>query len=214
MDYHEFIVNNAFSLQIVSEKIQHKKTFKELSAHYNLHIEIITRKYYMFLMALYDLYTTYLENSLPNGFKDMRFEILDFYNSEVAAIVYLERTYNDQLNIYRNGISPVIADMCPDIIPFRKIDSEELHALEQGILMERDLKKRTYAYIGNKFNVTKEKAFSIYNIYYHNKLLAAISVIQPKVDFNFTHYIFRHSGNSKTKWELIKREYGELLDKS
>lgn len=114
------------------------------------------------------------------------------------------------LHTFKNGIPIIMLDNVPT---FRRISPKKLQKYEQIILLEKNNKKKTFAVIANELKLTQEKVNAIYQSYYHKKIMAAIEIINPLVDFDFHEYIFSCSHYANKRWEIIQKDYKNLITK-
>lgn len=207
MRYNEFIKNNKKNIEIVMLRHQ-GKTFKEISNHFNLSASRIRERYQTFIYNLYLCYNHYLtsieiEINIHN--------ILHFYESVSISVAYLEKTFEEHLNSFRNGAPPIVFGYCKEFPSYRILTEQQICYLEKKIIEEKIQKNKKEADIAKELDLTKEKVSSIYNYYIHKKVIIAIERIQPSVDFSFKHFIYDYSNYPTTRWKLIVSKYGKFV---
>lgn len=206
MDYMEFMNRNKLDYEIV--KLKHAgKTFQEIGNQYKLCGAGIAHKYRKFLFRLFKCYHQFLSS---NGIMDA-YEFLEFYVSIAITIAYMEHVHDDSLSVLRHGEPPLLAEFYTDIPPFRNLTEGQVKTFETRIVEEKDQQNKTYADIGKALNLTADKVKRMYQFYYHQKCLKAIEIIEPKVDFSFIDYIFDYSYYPQVRWQLIVKEYSDLV---
>lgn len=211
MTYEKFVEDNSLNYQILEMKLNQGKSYREIANSLNRSIATIGQRYRMFSWSLYRCYFRYLKSI---GLAVDASDIINFYEAASKAIAYLEKTYSEPLNAFREGKPPVFLENVKDLIPYRKLTKRQLLNLEKKVVEAREIQSRTFVDIGNELKITWEKARRIYDHYYHKKVLEAIGRIEPNTD---TNYIFAFSYKSRVRWELIARDYPnvvqDLIDK-
>lgn len=77
--------------------------------------------------------------------------------------------------------------------------------------MARNIHDENFSDIGKQLRLTQRKAQAIYCHYYHKKVMKAIRIIEPNVDFDFSKYIYDSSVSSYQQWQLIASEYPDMV---
>lgn len=205
MTYEKFVEDNNLNYQILEMKLNQGKSYREIANSLNRSIATIGQRYRIFSWNLYTCYFRYL-NSI--GISVDASDIIDFYSATSKAIAYLEKTYSEPLNTFRGDKPPVFLENVKDLIPYRKLTEKQLLNLEKKVVVAREVQRRTFIDIGKELKITGEKARRIYDLYYHKKVLEAIGRIEPNTD---TNYIFDFSNNSRIRWELLARDYPNVV---
>lgn len=209
MTFKEFMARYAQNADITA-RVQQGQTYAQIGDHYGITRENIRMRYRGFTVKLSQLYEQHLYKVLENK-ADLRTEfaqIAHFYWNGLYVIAYLEQKYESILNEFREGL-PAQATVSP--IPFRQLSEEAEKILTIKIIEEHEKHKKGFTQIGQETGLTREKANRLYELYYHAKVLAAIPVIEPHVDFSFFNYITKLNTSSRNKWEKVVNEYGHFL---
>lgn len=205
MTYEKFVEDNSLNYRILEMKLSQGKSYSEIANNFNRSKSTVRERYQTFSWSLYRCYLQYLESI---GINIDSLDIINFYENISNSIAYLEKAYSEPLNIFRAGKPPVFLESVKDLVPYRKLSERQLLNLEKKIVETRENQGRTFVDIGKKLKITTEKARRIYDFYYHKKVLEVIRRIDPNID---TNYIFSFSNSSYIRWELIKREFPNLV---
>lgn len=205
MTYEKFVEDNSLNYQILEMRLCQGKSFSEIANIFNRNISTVRQRYQTFSWSLYKCYLWYLKSI---GFHIDALDIFDFYENISNAVAYLEKTYSEPLNIFRAGRPPLFLEGVKDFVPYRKLSERQLLNLEKKIVEARENQNRTFVDIGKNLKITSEKTRWIYDYYYHKKVLEAIRRIELNID---TNYIFAFSNNSRIRWNLITRDFPDLI---
>lgn len=208
VEFEKLIEKQRKNYSIVILKNQQEKTFKEIAKQLNVSVSCVKQRHNDFLYDLYNLYIEYLNSKQIE--LECR-EIYKFYKTICLSIAYLEKEYKGYLDLFRNGEPPIILQSYTDIPPFRKLTKEKNLELEKRILKAREQQKRTFSDIGKEYGLSKEKAKSIYDLYYYKKVVIAHKRIKEARNYPIKEFIYSHYVSPKSKWQFIVNEYKELV---
>lgn len=207
MNYEEFIEKYAENRKIVMLKHQ-KNTYKAIAKLLNISSQRVRQRYFDFCYKLYRCYCFHLESI---QIEIDRSDILTFYNSIQMAIAYLEKTYKESLNVFRQGEPPIMFGYYKTFPTYRRLTDKQLLNLEKRIVDAKINQNKIYGEIGRELKLTNEKVKHIFDFYYHKKIITAIELIEPTVDFCFSDYIYKYSHSPQLRWKRIVEEYTELV---
>ncbi|MCI9274089.1 MAG: hypothetical protein HFE39_09090 [Clostridiales bacterium] len=208
MNYEKFVEDNSLNYQILEMKFKQGKSYKEIAGELNKSIITIGQRYRMFRWSLYTCYYRYLKSiGLEVDAKDIR----NFYQSSSHAVAYLEKTYSEALTLFRGDETPVFLENVKNLPPYRKLTDRQVLNLEKKIVKAREGQGRTFADIGKELKITKEKTRRIYGHYYHKKVMKALDRIEAHTGNEGSYFIFDYSDSSRKRWELIVKDYPDLV---
>lgn len=208
MSYEKFVEDNGLNYQILEMKFKQGKSYKEIADALNKSIVTIGQRYRMFSWSLYRCYIRYLKSI---GLEVNATDISNFYESSSHAVAYLEKTYSEALKLFRGDKPSVFLENVKTLPPYRKLTDRQLLNLEKKIVKARESQDRTFVDIGKELKITGEKARWLYDHYYHKKVIKALDRIEAHTESNFSYYIFDYSNYSHKRWELIIRDYSDLV---
>lgn len=208
MTYEKFVADNSLNYKILEMKFKQGKSYREIATILNTSTGTIGQRYRMFSWSLYRCYFQYLKSI---GLKVDATDIKNFYESSSHAIAYLEKTYNEELNIFRGGKPPVFLKIIKSLPPYRKLTDRQLLNLEKKIVKARESQTKTFVDIGKELKITPQKARWIYNHYYHKKVIAALDKIKAHTGNDLSYFIFNYSYYPHKRWELLVRDYPDLV---
>lgn len=163
----DFIVGNyKTAYDILSLKHQQGKTYKKVVQQYNIRITYIVQTYRNFYILImfyhYSLKTTKRKPTIR--------EIHDLYYIPEFIVTYYEKMYKQELNILRNGESPLILDS-HDFPDYRNLSDDEILKFEKIILKVIRRQHRKFTDIAKKLDIIKEKTLKIYRQYFNKKVI-------------------------------------------
>lgn len=208
MTYEKFIEENSLNYKILEMKFKQGKSHREIATALNKSTNTIGEHYRMFSWSLYLCYFRYLESI---GLEVDAMDIEDFYENSVHAVSYLEKTYSEELNSFRGGRPPVFIQNIKSLPPYRKLTDRQVFNLEKKIVKARESQGRTFLDIGKELKITWEKARHMYRNYYHRKVMEALDRIKEQTGNDLSNFIFEYSHYSYKRWELIVRDYFDLV---
>ena len=164
MGFKTFMAQYESHYQITTLRLKQEMTYREISELFHVSITRIRQKYRRFLWALLRFYCLYIVKiTKDNNFKNHMEEVLDFYHIPLYTIAYLETTYKEILDIFRDGFPLVAAIRFP---AFRKISPSMENRLMSQVVHARDTDKKDFRTIGQDLDLTREKVISLYDHYY------------------------------------------------
>lgn len=208
MSYEKFVEDNSLNYQILEMKFKQGKSYSEIAEILNKSIGNVGQRYRMFSWSLYRCYAAYLKSI---GIKVDATDISNFYESSSYAVAYLEKTYSESLNLFRGDKSPVFLENVESLPPYRKLTDRQLLNLEKKIVKARESQGRTFVDIGKELKMTREKTRWMYNHYYHKKVMLALERIEAYMGKEVLYFIFNYSNCSRKRWELIVKDYPDLV---
>ncbi|MCI9598883.1 MAG: hypothetical protein HFE75_16730 [Firmicutes bacterium] len=208
MTYEKFIENNSLDYKILEMKFKQGKSHRDIAIALNKSISTIGEHYRMFSWNLYVCYFRYLTSI---GLEVDAMSIRDFYESSSHAVAYLEKTYSEELNLFRGGRPPVFLENVKSLPPYRKLTNRQSMNLEKKIVQARERQGRTFLDLGKELKITPEKAQHMYRSYYHRKVMEALNRIKAQTGKDLSNFIFEYSHYSYKRWELIVRDYSDLV---
>lgn len=194
-------------LQLVE---QQDKSYKDISKILSLSKSRIAQIYREAKKMQLKAYISHINEASENkiDYKEIYKFIMLSYGHIKYGGTYLEKEYYTILHEFRNGEPgseyfikdlPMIIDDC---------ESNDDVLLQIVLMKEKD--KMSFKEIGNRLNLTKEKASHLYEHYYHRKIIAAQQTILEKTQINIffnTHL----TGASKMQWQWVLDSFGDLL---
>lgn len=208
MEYEKLIEKHKAGYEIAYLKYCEGIGYKEIAKKFHCSNCSARERHQKFL---YDLLDFYIEGLQDMHIEVNKWDLYDFYQSILLITAYLEKTYATFLRFLRHNHPPVIPENYVDFPPYREITEEKILEYEKYILEAVEQHKRKYADIGQALGLSKEKALNIYNNYYHKKVRTALDKIRPIVGNFIDEYVYNSSYSSYKRWNLLVREYPELM---
>lgn len=206
MNYLEFIERHKEKYEVVKLRCE-GKTFKEIGNEFNLCEAGAKYRNRMFISGLYHCYVKFLENK---GIKNVD-KIWDFYVDTAITVAAMEKIYNEQLSLFRQGNAPLLSIYYKDIPHYRELTKSQIVDLEKIIVGAKKRQMKSYAEIGKMLDLTNRKIKDMYQSYYHRKVKRAVDIVQPTVGFDYFDYLCDYSYYPQIRWKLILEEYSDLV---
>lgn len=206
MTYKEIIEKNNVGFQ-VHQMLKQGKSYNEIASCLGRKVSLVREKYKTFSYEMYQCYLKYLL-SIGISIKDK--EIFDFYRSTDYFNAYLEKSYSKELNIFRDGNSPLFLDPT-NYLPYRNLSKEQEKVIQKKILEARNQQKKTYYTIAKELKLTTEKTRWMYDIYYHRKIMTALTRLPHIDNYSLWKSLHNHSTSTYTRWNLIVKEFPDIV---
>lgn len=202
--------------EIMLLRDQYANTFTDISRRYGISTPCVIIHYKHILSLKLQYYINHLsivhghDNSeYFNNLSDTAFEC---YQHNKYIIAYFDKEYPDILRKYREGEPSMPDNFLRSLPPLRDTFSKRTVS---SIIRLREVEKLSYADIGKRLRMTKEKADSLYNHHYHVMFLALSEKIMKDTGYKDIrrkyHSMFR-VGNSKKKYDSLIMDYPEYSD--
>lgn len=192
-------------------------TFPDIAKEYGVSVGTIVDNYYKILRLKARYYVNHL--SIVHGYENSAYfreiwrSAYECYYSEKYVVAYFEKEYADILSEYRNGEPGMPERLLRDLPPLRNEFSK--HTISSVIRL-RETNGMTYAAIGKRLRMTKEKAEHLYNHFYHNlyyELSEKIMEVTGDKNLRDKYSKFFHVGYAKKKYDSLVKDYPELCKK-
>lgn len=204
MTYNDFIKKNSESFQI-HHMLKQGKSYKEIASCLGRRVSLVRAKHKTFSYEMYQCYLKYLI-SIGIQIED----IYDFYRNADYANAYLEKSYSQELNMFRDNNPPLFLEPTNDL-PYRNLSKEQEKVIQIIIVEARNQQKKTYYNIAKELKLTTEKTKWMYEIYYHQKIMKALKRLPHTDDFSLWKSLHNHSTSTYTRWNLIVKEYPDIV---
>lgn len=189
-------------------------TFPDIARKYGVSVGTIRSNYSKILWFKIRYYVNHL--SIVHGYENSVYfrkiwcSAFECYASEKYVVTYFEKEYADILSEYRNGEPGMPVHLLRDLPPLRNEFSK--HTISRVIIL-RETNGMTFAAIGKRLRMTKEKAKNLYNHYYH-VLYYELSekIMEVTGDKNLCDKYSKafHIGYAKKKYDCLVNDYPEL----
>lgn len=192
----------------------YENTFADIAGEYGVSVACIMSDYEKILLLKMQCYVNHL--SLVYGYEDTaHFRSIwssanDCYCSRKYIVAYFEKEYAAILSAYRNGEPGMPERFLQDLPPLRTKFSKQTVS---SVIRLRETDGMTYAAIGKRLRMTKEKAEHLYNSYYHNLYYTLTEkLIETTGDKNLRDKYRKNFqvGNGKKKYDCLINDYPEL----
>ena len=192
----------------------YNNTFVDIAKEYGVSTATIVSDYNKLLGWKLRYYVNHL--SIVYGYKDtVHFrkiwkDTLDCYCGIKYMVAYFEKEYADILKEYRNGEPGMPEQLLRDLPPLRNKFSKQTIS---SIIRLRETNGMTYAAIGKRLRITKEKTQDLYNHYYHDlfyQLSEKLIKITGDKDLRCKYHDAFQIGNGKKKYDCLLSDYPEL----
>lgn len=210
------IINNGRKYNVWVLRDVYDNTFSDIAKKYGVSVGTIVDNYNKILWLKVKYYVNHL--SIVHGYENTAHfskiwrSAYECYASAKYVVAYFEKEYADILSEYRNGEPGMPERILRNLPPFRNEFSK--HTISSVIRL-RETNGMTYAAIGKRLRMTKEKAGDLYIHYYHvlyyelsNKIMEITGDknLRDKYDEAF------HIGYAKKKYDCLVKDYPELCE--
>ncbi|MCI8842902.1 MAG: hypothetical protein HFF08_02170 [Oscillospiraceae bacterium] len=194
----------------------YNNTFADIAREYRVSVSTIVSDYEKILFLKTKYYINHL--SIVQGyentahFRKIWWSAFDCYCGIKYVVTYFEKEYADILKEYRNGEPGMPDEMIQALPPLRSKFNKRVIS---NIIYLRETEGLTYAAIGKRLRVTKEKANNLYNHYYHDlyfQLSERIMNITGDMDLRDKYQKAFHVGNGKKQYDCLVEDYPELCE--
>lgn len=191
-------------------------TFADIAREYGVSVGTILSNYHKILWLKVRYYVNHL--SIVHGYENTEYfkkiwrSAYECYVSEKYVVAYFEKEYADILSEYRNGEPGMPERLLRDLPPLRNEFSK--HTIS-SIIRLRETNGMTYAAIGKRLRMTKEKAEDLYNHHYHvlyYELSEELMKITGNNDLRDKYRKAFRVGCGKKKYDCLVNDYPELCD--
>ena len=194
----------------------YENTFVDIAKEYNVSVGTIISNYEKALYLKTKYYVNHLsivygyENTAH--FREIWRNALDCYCGRKYIVAYFEKEYADILEEYRNGEPGMPERILKALPPLRNNFSPRTIF---SIIRLRETDGLTYAAIGKRLRMTKEKAEELYNHHYHVlyfELSEKIMEVTGDIDLRDKYRKAFHVGRGKKKYDCLVADYPELCE--
>lgn len=191
-------------------------TFADIAREYGVSAATIISNYEKILFLKIKYYVNHL--SIVYGYEDTEHfteiwrNALDCYCGRKYVVAYFEKEYADILSEYRNGEPGMPERILHALPPLRNKFSTRTIS---SIIRLRETEGLTYAAIGKRLRLTKEKAEDLYNYHYHvlyYQLSEKIMEITGDKDLRDKYRKAFRVGNGKRKYDCLVKDYPEICE--
>jgi hypothetical protein len=195
----------------------YENTFVDIAKEYNVSVGTIVGNYEKALYLKTEYYVNHL--SIVYGYENTAHfrkiwrNALECYCGRKYIVAYFEKEYADILKEYRNGEPGMPKRILQSLPPLRnKFNMRTISC----IVRLRETEGLTYAAIGKRLRLTKEKAEDLYKHHYHvlyRQLSERIMEITGDMDLRDKYEKAFCIGNGKKKYNCLIEDYPELCEK-
>lgn len=191
-------------------------TFPDIAREYGVSVGTIRSNYDKILWLKISYYVNHL--SIVHGYENSAYfrkiwrSAYECYTSERYVVAYFEKEYADILREYRNGEPGMPEQLLRDLPPLRNGFTKQTVS---SIVRLRETNGMTYAAIGKRLRMTKEKAKDLHNHYYHTlyyELSEKIMEITGNKNLRDKYDNAFHIGYEKKKYDCLVKDYHELCE--
>ena len=191
-------------------------TFADIAKEYNVSVSTIIANYENMLFWKTRYYVNHL--SIVHGYENTThirkiwMNALDCYLGNKYIVAYFEKEYADILKEYRNGEPGMPKRILQSLPPLRTQFSMRTIS---SIIRLRETEGLTYAAIGKRLHMTKEKAEDLYNHHYHVlyfQLSERIMEVTGDMDLRDKYRNAFRVGSGKKKYDCLVADYPELCE--
>ena len=191
-------------------------TFADIAREYGVSVATIVDNYNKLLWLKVRYYVNHL--SIVHGYENTSYfrkiwsSAYDCYGGEKYVVAYFEKEYADILSEYRNGEPGMSERILLELPPLRNEFSKQTVS---SVIRLRETNGMTYAAIGKRLRMTKEKAEDIYQHYYHVLYLQLSEKLMEITGDNDLRRKYRDTfqvGSGKKKYDCLVHDYPELCE--
>jgi len=213
---YESLLNNGRKYDVWMLRDVYDNTFADIAREYNVSVPIIISNYEKILLLKMKYYVNHLSivHGYENGahFRKICTSALDCYCRRKYVVAFFEKEYADILKEYRNGEPGMPEQFLQDLPPFRNKFSVRTIS---SVVRLRETEGLTYADIGKRLRMTKEKAEHLYNDHYRVlfiQLLEKIMEITGDADLCDKYWKTFRIGSEKKKFDCLVADYPKLCE--
>lgn len=209
---YECLKENPVKYEIMLLRDLYDNSYADIAKEYELSTQRVMQNYYQVKLRQARLYIQHL--SIVHGydnttsFRELFNQAEDCYKDWQYAVAYLEKKYKTILDEYRAGEPGMPIDFLSKVPPLKKKWSNKMIS---EVIRLREVEKESYIEIGRKFNITKFKAESIYDYYYHRKFYAIIDDLKKKLGEKKGNQICDYYHRERS-WCKPKRRYDRICN--
>lgn len=191
---------------------QYGNSFTDIARQLKLSAKKTLEIYHRHKTKQINLYINHI--SVVLGYSDISqirkvYQLTDeFYQDRAYTCAYLEKEYQDILEIYRNGEPGMPQQFICSMPPLRyELTEKEIRC----IVALRETEKATFAEIAKKLGITVKKAKQVYHGYYHAQVLSLIHALQARAESSeeetaIWNYYFENNLSAKQRYELLTKK--------
>lgn len=189
-------------------------TFADIAREYGVSVACILNDYQKILSLKSRYYINHL--SIVYGYQDTEnfkkiwIDAINCYYGKKYVVAYFEKEYADVLSEYRQGEPGMPEQFLRDLPPFRNEFSKQTVS---SIIRLRETNGMTYAAIGKRLHMTKEKAENLYNHHYHilfHQLSEKLMKITGDIGLHRRYQDIFQVGSGKKRYDRLVNDYPEL----
>jgi len=191
-------------------------TFADIAKEYGVSVCTIIGNYEKLLFIKIKYYVNHLSvvygYGNTNHFMEIWRSALDCYRGRNYVAAYFEKEYADVLGEYRDGEPGMPERVLRDLPPLRTGFSRRTVS---SIIRLRETDGLTYAAIGKRLHMTKEKAEDLYNRHYHvlyYQLSEKIMEMTGDTGLRDKYQKAFRTGSERKKYDRLVRDYPELCE--
>ena len=190
------------------------KTPHEIASEYGVSVSCIISDYKKILLLKIQYYVNHL--SLVHGYEDTEHfrkiwgSASGCYRGKKYVVAYFEKEYADILSEYRDG-EPGLPEQFLQALPPLRMEFGKRTI--SRVIRLRETDGMTYAAIGKRLDMTKEKAEYLYNFHYYALYAALTEKLIVKTGNNDLRSKYQKNfqvGSGKKKYDCLLKDYPEL----
>lgn len=191
----------------------YNNSFTEIAKKYGISSSCVREKYIKIKTKKIVYYINHL--SIIFGYQDWKvfrnfYEAAEeCYAESRSVIAYFEKTYGEILEKYRAGEPGMPEEFIKALPPFQTKwdDKIILHIIDL-----HGKEKKTFIEIGTQLKMTKYKAMSLYDNYYHRQVVNYINQLEEKLGGEIWRHYFNLKCKSKKRLEILLQDHPELVN--
>ena len=199
----------------------HSNTYADIAREFNISTSRAIQDYNRAKILQARLYIRHLavmhEHENTTYFHDLFLKAEDCYADWQYAVAYFEKEYKTILDKYRDGEPGMPDDFLAQLPPFKeKWSKKTVQKIIEWRETEKKSERKTYIVIGRLLKMTKFKAESLYEHYYHQKFRSICEQLEKeygkKKSDEIAHYYYSKSFKAKKYYDLISADYPEFAN--
>lgn len=195
--------------EIMLLRDQYDNTFTDIAKEYEISVARVVQIYNKLKVKQACLYINHIAVTLglesTSQINKVYYAAYECYQERSYACAYLEKKYQAILIEYRDREPGMPMQFMKSMPPFKPLLGKKTIA---RVVSMRETEKASFVEIGKEMRITRAKAKRIYEMYYHEKVLALIEALQEKAESHeekrtIWNDCFRGNKSSKKRYEML-----------
>lgn len=209
---------DARAYEILLLRDQYGYTYAGIAKEYALSVARVVELYNRIKMKQINLYINHITAALglasSSQIRGVFRDAEECYQSYAYSCAYLERMFQDILTKYRDGEPGMPASFMQSMPPFKPKMSKKSIA---RVIKMRDDDHMTFVSIAKELGMTRTKAKSVYDTFYHKQVTELVRALQEKAESEekkdaLWDYYFRGNTSYKKRYDMLTKGQAPVVN--